>query len=99
MRTPLVTEIGHHEHPPQPSITTTPDRLSEETIELRPVRRIGVIDRAALHLGVALIRWGRRPVRSSQRVRPTLSREAYEAQRQAEALRDEYRAMSMTQYR
>jgi hypothetical protein len=26
-----------------------------------PVRRIGLVDRAALHLGVALIKWGRRP--------------------------------------
>jgi hypothetical protein len=25
------------------------------------VRRVGIIDRAALHLGVALIKWGRRP--------------------------------------
>ena len=27
----------------------------------QPVRRVGIIDRAALHLGVALIKWGRRP--------------------------------------
>jgi hypothetical protein len=26
-----------------------------------PVRRVGLVDRAALHLGVALIKWGRRP--------------------------------------
>jgi hypothetical protein len=25
------------------------------------VRRVGLVDRAALHLGVALIKWGRRP--------------------------------------
>lgn len=25
------------------------------------VRRVGIVDRAALHLGVALIKWGRRP--------------------------------------
>ena len=99
MRTPLVTEIGHHEHPPQPSQTATPESQAKETIELRPVRRIGILDRAALHLGVALIRWGRRPAKRTRRVRTTLSREAYEAQRQAEALRDEYRSMSMTQYR
>lgn len=31
--------------------------------EARPqsVRRVGILDRAALHLGVALIKWGRRP--------------------------------------
>ena len=28
----------------------------------QPVRRVGLADRAALHLGVALIKWGRRPV-------------------------------------
>jgi len=99
MRTPLVTEIGHHEHPPQPSQTATPESQAKETIELRPVRRIGILDRAALHLGVALIRWGRRPSKRTRRVPTTLTREAYEAQRQAEALRDEYRSMSMTQYR
>ena len=27
----------------------------------QPVRRVGILDRAALHLGVALIKWGRRP--------------------------------------
>jgi hypothetical protein len=27
----------------------------------QPVRRVGLVDRAALHLGVALIKWGRRP--------------------------------------
>lgn len=27
----------------------------------QPVRRVGLADRAALHLGVALIKWGRRP--------------------------------------
>jgi hypothetical protein len=25
------------------------------------VRRVGLVDRAALHLGIALIKWGRRP--------------------------------------
>lgn len=27
----------------------------------QPVRRVALVDRAALHLGVALIKWGRRP--------------------------------------
>ncbi|AYF98463.1 hypothetical protein [Protaetiibacter intestinalis] len=34
---------------------------------LRPTRRAGLLDRAALHLGVALIRWGRRPGRELAR--------------------------------
>ena len=29
--------------------------------QLPAVRRVGLVDRAALHLGVALIKWGRRP--------------------------------------
>jgi len=33
----------------------------------RPVRRVGLIDRTALHLGMALIRWGRRPGRELAR--------------------------------
>ena len=28
------------------------------------VRRVGLLDRTALHLGVALIKWGRRPASS-----------------------------------
>jgi len=39
------------------------------------VRRVGMIDRAALHLGVALIRWGRRPGT------PTLERRANRIER------------------
>jgi hypothetical protein len=30
------------------------------------VRRVGLADRAALHLGVALIKWGRRPAVAAQ---------------------------------
>ena len=39
-------------HPPQPVETATGD--------YEP-RRVGFIDRLALHVGVALITWGRRP--------------------------------------
>jgi len=109
MSTPMATTTGHHDHPPQPHETdqqhTEQQRtepVESATVEVeraRHVRRIGPLDRAALHLGVALIRWGRRPATRTPRVRVTLSREAFEAQRQAEALRDEYRTMSMTQYR
>ena len=44
---------------------TTDDRLKPSVqLEQRaqPVRRVGLVDRAALHLGVALVKWGRRPV-------------------------------------
>ncbi|PZQ89912.1 MAG: hypothetical protein DI534_09135 [Leifsonia xyli] len=33
----------------------------------RPARRLSLLDRTALHLGVALIRWGRRSRRESAR--------------------------------
>lgn len=36
------------------------------TVPLR-ARRLTLLDRAALHLGVALIRWGRRPGREAAR--------------------------------
>ncbi len=40
------------------------------------VRRVGLADRAALHLGVALIKWGRRPA-----VAPQLERRANRLER------------------
>lgn len=34
-----------------------------------PARRVGLVDRVALHLGVALITWGRRPILVESRER------------------------------
>lgn len=48
-----------HEHPPQP--------VSLE--ERREVRRVGLIDRIALHVGIALVAWGRRPLSVETRER------------------------------
>ena len=47
MNTTLTNDTRHDPsvHPEQP----------------QAVRRVGLVDRAALHLGVALIKWGRRP--------------------------------------
>src|SRR6187399_391076 len=47
--------------------TTTQPTTTQATHTLRPERRVGLIDRAALHLGMALIRWGRRPGRELAR--------------------------------
>jgi hypothetical protein len=44
--------------------------------QLQPVRRVGLADRAALHLGVALIKWGRRPAAA-----PELERRANRLER------------------
>jgi hypothetical protein len=50
------------------TVTTTPGRLyhpperpADEQQQQRVLRRVGVVDRIALHLGVALITWSRRP--------------------------------------
>ena len=48
MNSSLTTVLSRHDHPP---IQT----------QSHPVRRVGTLDRIALHLGVALIKWGRRP--------------------------------------
>ena len=47
-----------HEHPPQ---------LAHETQSA--ARRVGPVDRLALHVGVALIKWGRRPLSIESRER------------------------------
>ena len=39
------------------TLTTESRHIEQRTL---PVRRVGLLDRAALHLGVALIKWGRR---------------------------------------
>jgi hypothetical protein len=49
MNTTLSTAPGRHDHPPHVALAT------------RPVRRVGLIDRLALHIGVALVAWSRRP--------------------------------------
>ena len=53
------------------------------------VRRVGLADRAALHLGVALIKWGRRPAVSSA---PQLERRANRLERALAAQAREQRA-------
>jgi len=50
MNTTLTTHPGR-QHPPQ-QVERNDEHL---------VRRVGLVDRFALHLGVALIAWGRRP--------------------------------------
>lgn len=78
MNTTLSTTPGRHDHPPEQSFDYQPqDR-----------RRVNLLDRFALHLGVALIKWGRRPYavelreRRASRVEQHLAR--LERQRAAE---------------
>ncbi len=37
-------------------------RPAQREPQLRQVRRVGLVDRVALHVGVALVAWGRRPL-------------------------------------
>jgi hypothetical protein len=48
--------------------TLTSETRHEPTVhhEQRPPRKVNVLDRAALHVGVALIKWGRRPGLAAQ---------------------------------
>jgi hypothetical protein len=85
----LAPTPGRHDHPPQP--TPTP--------ATQPVRRVGALDRAAMHLGMALIRWGRRPVRASRRERPAPTQESMNARRDREQLLDQHLVQKLTQFR
>ncbi|MEC5148530.1 hypothetical protein [Cryobacterium sp. GrIS_2_6] len=61
----LSTTAGRHNHPLPPQAEPDPHSGSgsgsERASADRNLRPLGRIDRLALHLGVALIRWGRRP--------------------------------------
>jgi hypothetical protein len=53
MNTTLSTAPGRQDHPPQQS--------SLERVPYQ-ARRVNLLDRVALHVGIALIKWGRRPL-------------------------------------
>lgn len=55
MHTTLSTKPGRHDRPPQPRPEPAPERPQLRSHHVRP------IDRLALHVGLALIKWGRRP--------------------------------------
>jgi len=89
MNTQLAPRPGRHDHPPQP--VPHPDA--------RPARRVGALDRAAMHLGMALIKWGRRPVRTPRRERPRYSPESVRARRELDSTRDQHLVQKLTQFR
>jgi hypothetical protein len=87
MQIQQLTVSGRHDHPPQPN--------PQPTAPTHTVRRVGLLDRAAMHLGVALIRWGRRPVK----VQPALSGpnpETVEALRQRDEVRTAHHVAQLT---
>jgi hypothetical protein len=61
------TTPGRHDHPPQPAYVHRP----------HPMRRVSLLDRAALHLGVALVKWSRRPYLDESRARRAREAEQY----------------------
>jgi hypothetical protein len=79
-----LTPTTRHDHPPHETAT--------EHVQHPPhaPRRLSFVDRTALHLGMALIRWGRRPGRELARhERLANSFELGLLQREREALRRE----------
>jgi hypothetical protein len=89
MRTQLATSTRHHEHPPQ----------SVSSPAAHVVRRVGPLDRAALHLGLALIKWGRRPLAVDVREQTASYAETHEARLECERVHAEYLAQSLNQFR
>ncbi|PWC06912.1 hypothetical protein [Mycetocola zhujimingii] len=91
MKTTLATDSVRHDHPPQTPASPQPAPTS--------VRRVGLVDRAALHLGVALVKWGRRPVKATRhrragtQVDDVTRRDVAEAEKQREELRDQFLAL------
>lgn len=54
MNATLSTVDNRRDHPPQPLPQLSPQAS-------QPVRRVNLVDRVALTVGIALIKWGRRP--------------------------------------
>jgi hypothetical protein len=67
MNATVSTTPGRHDHPPH----------AVEVHRQHPVRRVSLLDRAALHLGVALVKWSRRPYLDESRVRLARERQQY----------------------
>jgi hypothetical protein len=88
------------------AVATSPGRRSDAdprgsilTSVPSAVRHGGPLDRVALHLGVALIRWGRRPVKAELARRAAGRAETDEALRTMEGVHDQSLAMNMTRFR
>ena len=86
MHTELTTLPGRHDHPPQ----------TVQPVATHAVRRVSLLDRTALHLGVALIKWGRRRGRVVDREQAVLACQAYLAREESERLRTQHEAMYLT---
>ena len=74
MSTSPSTTTGRHTHPPPAVIEHAQ----------RPARRVSALDRLALHLGIALIKWGRRTHAAATRDEVMHRREQQSAQAERE---------------
>jgi hypothetical protein len=92
MKNTSVTTPGRHDRPPQLGAPVT-------AVQTHLVRRVGPLDRAALHLGVALIKWGRRPARQDPHRRRALDMETRNARQEADRVLSANQAMNMTRFR
>jgi len=84
MQTELETTVGLHSHPPHTD---------------HQLRRVGPLDRAALHLGLALVRWGRRPIKGERSERLAFNSEIHEARREMERARAAHQAYNVMRMR
>jgi hypothetical protein len=78
MKTHLATAPVRHDHPPQHT----------HAVGTLPVRRVGLLDQAALYIGLALVHWSRRPTRADRRAQDLANIEAVRVRQKAEEYRD-----------
>lgn len=85
MNTVVTTESGRRHHP-SPSV----EQYRHEA------RRVGLVDRVALHVGVALVKWGRRPLAVESRERRANRVEQHLARLERELAAERMRYLSPT---
>ncbi|MES2093064.1 MAG: hypothetical protein V4531_04525 [Actinomycetota bacterium] len=94
MNTVLSTTLGRHDHPPQPNVES-PATSQTRKATSRPVRRVTIVDRAALHLGLTLIRWGRRPLDLESRERRAVGFEQHLDRLERESLAQRWQLLHL----
>ncbi|MDJ0322392.1 hypothetical protein QMG61_01260 [Cryobacterium sp. PH31-AA6] len=83
MHTTVSTKPGRLDHPPQPRPESAPERSQLRSRHVRP------IDRLALHVGAALIKWGRRPAAVRPVISAVVEAEDWEAAQRIRAEREQ----------
>ncbi|MFM9918772.1 hypothetical protein [Lacisediminihabitans sp. H27-G8] len=88
MKTALSTAPGRSGQPAHPP--PTPQLAAP-----RQARRVSLVDRAALRLGLALITWGRRPLELESRERRARYAEQYLARLERERLARRWQGLNL----